>query len=426
MISNLFSHLIGFTDVAFMGRVGETELAACGIASLIYIVLTMIPYGMSVGFQIIMARRAGEGDYKAIGAVFDNNFLFMIGVSGLMFLFVRFGIPVVLKPLFSSQDIYDAGMKYLYWRSFEVFFTVIALTLAAFYISIGRTYIIIYSAAFMLIVNIIFNYNLVFGKFGFPKMGIAGSGLASFIATASACVLNFIYLWKSKFKHQYYLFRFKKLQWSVVSRSLNLSGPVVIQYLLGTISWLIFFLLVEKMGKQQLAVSNVVREVYMFFGITTWGLANATNAMVSNILGQRRHDEVLELINKVIVVSVAISLFFFAILFSFPRVFMSVFTNDTEIIELGVVPVRIAGISVVMMAVASIYFRGITGTGATKYSLLVEFIVIFVYLIYVILLIPVLHVNLAWAWTSEFVYWLVLWGLCYWFLKSGKWKKYKV
>ncbi|HET8963444.1 MAG TPA: MATE family efflux transporter, partial [Chitinophagales bacterium] len=77
MISSLFNNIINLIGVAFMGRVGETELAACGIGALLFITLTMIPYGLSVGIQIIISRRAGEKDEQSIGTIFNNNFLFM-------------------------------------------------------------------------------------------------------------------------------------------------------------------------------------------------------------------------------------------------------------------------------------------------------------------------------------------------------------
>ena len=109
-----------------------------------------------------------------------------------------------------------------------------------------------------------------------------------------------------------------------------------------------------------------------------------------------------------------------------PEVFIKIFTNDPVIIELATNPVRIVGTCLVMMAVSSVLFRAVTGTGATKYSLLLELITLVVYMIYVVILIRVLNVNLTIAWTSEFVYWLVLAWLCWVYLKSGKWKQHEV
>ncbi len=426
MISSLFNNLISLIGVAFMGRVGPTELAAAGVAALIYITLTMIPYGLSVGFQIIIARRAGENNPESIGRIFNNNLIFLMGVSVLLYLFLEFLVPVILKPMFSSPEVYAAGMTYLHYRNFEIFFAVFAFTLLGFYTSIGNNQIITWSAILMLVVNVFFNYNLVFGEMGFPEMGIAGAGLASLISSTAACGLNFFYLIFSKYRNQFGLFKFKKFEWSLVKSGLKLSGPVVLQHVLSTGTWVIFFLMIEKMGEASLAASNVAKEVYMVLGVTTWGIANATNSLVSNLLGQQRESEIFLLLKKVVIVALCFSFLFFLFVLIYPQGFIMIFTNNEEIIQLAMNPVRIVGGCLVMMAVSSVLFRAVTGTGATRYSLLLQMITLVIYMVYVVIVIRVLDVNLAIAWTSEFVYWLVLAWLCWKYLKSGRWKNYHV
>lgn len=423
MLTALFNNVINFIGVAFMGRVGETELAASGIAALIYISLTMVPYGLSVGFQIIVARRAGENRQALIGRVFNSNLVFMSGVGIVLYLFLVLLAPEILRPLFSSEEVYDAGMLYLKYRGPEIIFAAIAFTLIAFYTSIGNNKIISWSALIMLVVNVFFNYNLVFGKMGFPQMGIAGSGLAALISSTLAMVINFSYLWFSSYRKTFGLFRLLKFEWELVSSGLKLSLPVVLQHLLSTGTWVIFFLMIEKMGSSSLAASNVAKEVYMVLGVTTWGIANATNSLVSNILGQGRQEELFHLLGKILRISILFSLLFCAAVLIFPDAFTGIFTNDPHVQELARNPVRITGVCLFMMAIASVLFRAVTGTGATRYSLLLELITLVVYMIYVIILIPILHVNLTVAWTSEFLYWLVLGGLSYYYLRTGNWRK---
>ncbi len=180
------------------------------------------------------------------------------------------------------------------------------------------------------------------------------------------------------------------------------------------------------MGPASLAASNVAKEVYMVLGITTWGIANATNSLISNLIGQGRQDEIFVLLRKVIIVALGFSVLFFLFIMIYPQGFIQIFTNDDTIIQLATNPVRIVGVCLIIMAVSSILFRAVTGTGATRYSLLLVFITLIVYMVYVVILIKVLNVNLTVAWTSEIVYWLVLAWLCWKYLKSGRWKEYKV
>ncbi len=409
-----------------MGRVGETELAACGIGALLFITLTMIPYGLSVGIQIIISRRAGEKDERSIGTIFNNNFLFMFFVGFVMFAILKWAVPSFLQPIFSSQEVYEAAMVYLNYRVWELFLAAFAFLFIAFYTSIGKNQIITWSALSMLVVNIFFNYSLVFGKFGFPPMGIAGAGLASLISSCVAIIINFAYLIVSPFRKKFGLFQFKRFDWRAIYSGLKLSGPVVMQHVLSTGTWVLFFLLIERMGSGALAASNVAKEVYMVLGVTTWGFANATNSLVSNILGQNRHEEMFDLLKKVLVISISFSMLFCLLIVLMPELFIGIFTNDPHITELAKNPVRICGLCLVMMAVASVLFRAVTGTGATKYSLLLEVITLVVYVIYVVILVPVLHVNLTIAWTSELLYWFTLAILCWYYLKKGNWKTMQV
>ena len=71
-------HLIGLTDTAYLGRVGEVELGASALAGVYYLVIFMLGFGFSVGAQVLMARRNGEGEYRKIGEVFMQGSAFLL------------------------------------------------------------------------------------------------------------------------------------------------------------------------------------------------------------------------------------------------------------------------------------------------------------------------------------------------------------
>ena len=73
LISLLMEHMIGLTDTDYLGRVGEVELGASALAGVYYLVIYMLGFGFSVGAQVLMARRNGEGEYKRIGEVFTQG-----------------------------------------------------------------------------------------------------------------------------------------------------------------------------------------------------------------------------------------------------------------------------------------------------------------------------------------------------------------
>ena len=78
-------HMIGLTDTAYLGRVGEVELGASALAGVYYLVIYMLGFGFSVGAQVLMARRNGEGEYKRIGEVFTQGGLFLFLLAAVLF-----------------------------------------------------------------------------------------------------------------------------------------------------------------------------------------------------------------------------------------------------------------------------------------------------------------------------------------------------
>ena len=83
MLSLLAQNIVGVTDTAFLGRVGEVELGASAIGGVFYLILYMIGFGFTTGVQILVARRYGEKKYTAIGRIFDNSFYF-VGATSLL------------------------------------------------------------------------------------------------------------------------------------------------------------------------------------------------------------------------------------------------------------------------------------------------------------------------------------------------------
>ena len=86
LISLLMEQMIGMTDTAFLGRVGEVELGASAIAGVFYMVIFMAAFGFSIGTQILIARRNGEKQYREIGDLFYQGIYFQIGLAAVMFL----------------------------------------------------------------------------------------------------------------------------------------------------------------------------------------------------------------------------------------------------------------------------------------------------------------------------------------------------
>jgi len=187
-LSLLAQNLIQVIDTAFLGRVGEVELGASALAGVLYIALFTLGFGFSMGSQILIGRRNGEGNYNQIGDIVIQGALFLLIAALLLIPLLRYGAGAWLPALFESADVANAVTEYLEWRAFGIAFAFVNLMFRAFYIGIARTKVLTANAVVMALVNVVFDYGLIFGNLGMPEMGIGGAAIASVIAEFSSLV----------------------------------------------------------------------------------------------------------------------------------------------------------------------------------------------------------------------------------------------
>lgn len=212
LISLLMQQLIGLTDTAYLGRVGEVELGASAVASMYYLAIYMLGFGFSVGAQILIARRNGEKQYHRIGAIFTQGTLFLLVIATCVFILSKVYSPQLLHLMIKSKDVYHAAIDYMDWRVYGFFFSFISVMFRAFYIGTTQTKILTINSIVMVLTNMILNYILIFGKCGFPTMGIAGAAIASSISEAVSVVFFCLYTHQKVNYKLYKLFHLQVLK----------------------------------------------------------------------------------------------------------------------------------------------------------------------------------------------------------------------
>jgi Na+-driven multidrug efflux pump len=145
--------------------------------------------------------------------------------------------------------------------------------------------------------------------------------------------------------------------------------------------------------------------------------------MVSNLMGQGRPEQVLHLVWKIMKISFAYTLVIAAFLWLFPRLFLSAYTNDYSVVEMGLKSLRVLSCSVLVMSLATIAFNAVIGTGRTWINMTTEIACVCMYLVYVTIVVEDLRAPLQFAWASEFVYWGLLLAASGAYLYWGKWRK---
>ncbi len=422
ILSLIAQNAVNVTDTAFLGRVGEVELGASAIAGLFYISLFMLGFGFSIGGQILIARRNGEKNFGEIGRITDNSLYFLMGLGLILFMFISFFAPQILRPLISSNDIYHASIEFLKYRIYGIFFAFGNVLLRAFYIGTTSTRVLTYNAIILAGTNIFLDYCLIFGNFGFPEMGIRGAALASAISETVSAFFFFTYTLKVVDLKKYNLFHFGSFDWKIIKTTFNISVFVMLQTFLSLAGWFIFFMIIEKMGERSLAVSNIIRSIYIVLLIPVFAFGSATSSLVGNLIGEGRSENVIPVIFKVSKLNFMIIAAIVGIAVFIPRSIISIYTNDPSLINDTLPVLYVIMTAVSLFSFSNILFNGVSGTARTEVALIIEVVTIGIYLIVTYLLTTVFHLPIYLVWTTEIIYFLLIGLLSYLYLKSGHWK----
>ncbi|MGB0888356.1 MAG: MATE family efflux transporter [Vicingaceae bacterium] len=423
IISGIAQNVVNVTDTMFLGQVSNVALGAGGNAGIFYYVLVVTGMGFTTGAQIIIGRRNGEKNYNQIGNIVDHTLYFMFPLSIILFILMRFISPIFLEEITLSQNILDASIHYLNYRSFGLFFAYINFVFIAFYVGTTKTKILMPVTIIMMLTNVFLDYSLIFGNFGFPNMGIEGAALASVISEIVALTFFISYTLSQVDIKKYNLFNFKLFDTNIFKRILSVGSPIMLQGFLAISSWFIFFMIIEKIGEQELATSHIIRSIYMVLMIPLFGFSSATNTLVSNLIGQGNNAFVLPLIKKVVYMSLLSTSLVLVFNLIFPTEMIGLYTDDVDLIIAAIPTLNVISGTMFFFAIAQILFSGVSGTGNTKTALLIEFINISIYLVAAYYIVFALEASLPIVWCSEFIYFGLLGVMSFVYLKWGNWSK---
>lgn len=426
IFGNLAQTLITLTDTAFLGRVSAVALSASMMSGIYYYVFSTLAWGFAIGVQIIVARRLGEGKLERIGVVFEHGLVFVLCLSTLLFTVLHYSTDYILSNVIQSPNIYKASMEYMNYRHYGIIFVCFNYLFRALYIGLSNTKVISYTTALMALVNIFLDYVLIFGKWGFPEMGIAGAAFASVCAEISAFLFFIGYtVFKLPIK-TYTLFTFHRLEGWLMKTILKIAFPTMLQKLFSFGTWFIFFVLVERMGEGPIAVSGIIRSVYMLVTVPVFAFGATANTLTSRLIGEGRHEEVMSTLLKTLRISIVCILPILLCCVIAPQFVLSIYTNDA-LLELASIPsLYVVCIAAITMSFGMIFFEAVSGTGNTINALFLEFIVLIAYAFSVWIFASVIGTHVEWVWCSEIVYGSVIGLVSFIYLRVAKWQHKKI
>jgi putative MATE family efflux protein len=417
IIGGVGQTIINISDTIFLGRLSELALGAAAIAGLYYVTFYMLGVGFSIGSQILIARFDGENDRLKLTQTFKSTTWSLLAIALLTFVFLNLLSSSILLNLIKSKEIYSGTIEFLKYRSLGIFPGFMILLFRSFYSGIGSTKVVGYTTIITAVLNLILNYLLVFGNCGLAKMGIAGSGLASTLSEVFALVFVVAYSVKYQFVARYQLFKKTTFSTIILSKLIKTSAPLMVQVFIALWSWFAFFLIVEKIGERELAISNITRNVYMLLMICLMGFSNATNTIISNLLGQNRKEELLTVMKRIIFLSLSTTFLVVLLNLIFWRYSVSLFTSSEELTNSTFGCIVVISGSSLLFSVSYILLSAVSGSGGTFATLIIEAITLLFYLIATYFTSIFFKTSIEIVWCTEYVYFLAMGIISYYYIR---------
>jgi putative MATE family efflux protein len=422
LISLVMEQMIGLTDTAFLGRVGEVELGASAIAIVYYMVLFMIGFGFSLGAQIIIGRRNGEGNFRETGKIFWNGLYFVLGLAGALIVLSELFSPTLMKLMVSSTAIYEAALSYVRWRLPGMAFAFITAMFRAFYVGTTQTKTLTLNSVVMVASNIIFNWILIFGKFGIPALGITGAAIGSSLAELVSLIFFVVYTARKCDKKKYGLDKAAGFDAAELKGMMPVCSWTMIQNTISISTWFIFFLYIEHLGERALAISNITRSVSGLIWVVLQAFSATCSTLVSNIIGEGHQDKVMSLVKRILKLSYGIVSAMIIVFCLFPDAIARIYTDIPSLVNASIPAIVVMCSSYFLNAGGQVFFQAVSGTGSTKTAFKLEMVALAVYMIYCTVIIGIMKLDVAICWTAEHVYAGILLLCSWWYLRSGRWK----
>ncbi len=423
MLGTFIQSLVAITDASFLSRFSTISFDASGNAGLIYVTLFMGLNGLGDAAQIIMARRIGKSEQSMLASFFQSSLLVNISLGALFFLLIWLVVPNMLLSYSNNLAIADEQVAFLHVRAFGFFAAAVMLTLNAYFMAIGKTWVIFISTVVFALSNVLFDYLLIFGKGPFPELGVQGAAAASVIAELLTVIVLFTLIFTTKEHKKFGLFQGFSIHKEAIKRIFSVGSPLMIQGFFALATWTVFFTWIEQMGTYELTVSQNIRSIYFLAFVPIFGFGATTRTYISQYV--EHHDKTI--VNKIIRRIQLLTLFFLFVFFHgalfYPEELILIINPKEQYVADSVFILRLVGGSILIFGLTTPLFQTVNGSGNTLATLCIEFIAIIIYIASAYIMIKRMELPIAYVWLVEYIYFGSLlvfsWGYLRWF----DWKK---
>ena len=400
LLSSLFQRLVSIVDIFMVGGLGAAAIAATGLGQLLIFVVMTVFWGLATGATVVIAHLWGGGcRLEARKAAFASLLLCALLAVAATLLGLFLGRDVA-RFLGATSEMLSFASDYIRLVFLYFAFTAGLNILSAIMQGIGNTRTPMQGVILVNILHVVIAYPLIYGHFGFPRLGVVGAAYA--INFSEMC--GFFYLLVQALRKGY--LKVGRPDLVLLRKVWDIGYPVALERIAQQSGQLFYSKFIIGFGTASYAAHQIGQSIESLSFMPGAGMGIAASTLMGQALGARKfkraHMSHTEALRLAIIVMAAMGMLFFCL----PHQLIALFTGDPEVIEKGSVFLRMVAFSQVPLAISFVYAGSLRGTGDTHYVFLVTLVamwgirVLFSY----IAAVP-LHLSLYMVWGVFLIDW---------------------
>ncbi len=449
IFGNLCRVLMSMVDVAMVGRLGAEALAATGMGAMLFWGALSLVLGIRTAVQTVASRRLGQKIDHEAGTAFHNGLImatiYSLPVSLAGWLWAKDILPFFIQDAIATP----LAVDYTSIVFISLLFSAYSFVFQGFFTGVEKTRIHMTVTVTSNALNVYLNAGLIYGSEGvarfftetvpslsflsalwqwttFPAMGVKGAAIATLIASTWMAVHYSSFLFSDQIKDRFAVFSLSTDK-TMMKRQLKLALPQGVQEAVIAVGWSMFYKIMGMIGLIELATTELLFTIMHASFMPALGVGQACATLVSKYMGEKKIEKSEASIKESIRLAEYIMGVMGMSFILFPRFYLFLFTNDPEIIRMGVFGLRMIGAVQFLDAIGFTLWFALSGAGNTLFPALVEscltwgIIVLGSYVFGV-----VLEFGFIVPWLLFPVYMGLFAGIMVWKIRKGDWKEIEI
>lgn len=308
-LQNLITSSLNMVDTLMISSLGQASIAAVGLANQLFFFYMLISFGINSGSSVFIAQYWGKEDTYSVRKVLGLAVSICTTV-GIVFTVIAFFFPEFIMSIFIKEpEVIRLGSDYLRVVSLSYIITAIGFAYSVALRSTGRPKIPMLVSGISFITNTVFNYLLIFGKLGFPELGVKGAAWGTVIARVVEISFILYSVYSSKGPLAASLKEMMGWSKEFIKKYFRTTYPVILNEAFWSLGQIMYSIAYARIGEEATAAVQIAVTIQNVFFVIARGLANACTVMVGNKIGAGEEKDAYNYAIKFLTISTTAGLF---------------------------------------------------------------------------------------------------------------------